>query len=300
MDKPNPLPLVSVVMLSFNRKADVREGVGEILSQDYPNIEIIVVDNGSADGTAEMVRSQFPQPGVNLIALENNIGIAAYNIGFNKAKGKYIVILDDDSFPEQKAIPRMVEEFEKKPELGVVAFDVRNYYDYKETNTAAGSTAGENSGSRYQMAFNGAGVGIRSECLQKVGGYPEEFFLYWNEQDLSIRVLDAGYKIQWFTDIISLHKYSPANRESWRAPFYYTRNLYWLVWKYFPLKKMLKDTLQLLYYSVYHTFDQHTLIYLRGAVSALANIGKIKRQPAKKEVIKALRLTYRLPFIYYK
>lgn len=295
-------PMVTVVMLSYNRKADVQEGVGEILSQDYPNLEIIVVDNGSADGTADMIRSCFPQQDVKLIALKENIGIAAYNIGFAEAQGKYIVILDDDSFPERNAIPRMVEEFERKPELGVVAFDVRNYYDYMETNTT-GQLGEEFSGTqrnRYQLAFNGAGVGVRKKCLQKVGGYPEEFFLYWNEQDLSIRILNTGYKIQWFTDIISLHKFSPTNRDSRRAPFFYTRNLYWLVWKYFPLKRMLRDTLQLLYYSFFHTFDQATLIYLKATVSALINIGKIKRQPAKKEIIDALRLTYRLPFIYYK
>ncbi len=302
MDKQNELPLVSVVMLSFNRAADVREGVGEILSLQYTNIEIIVVDNGSSDGTAEMVRTEFSDQRVKLTALDENIGIAAYNIGFDRTQGEYIVILDDDSFPERNAIPRMVEEFQNDPELGIVAFDVRNYYDYRETNRTIETKPNQddNAESRYQMAFNGAGVGVRKECMEKVGGYPEEFFLYWNEQDLSIRVLDAGYRIRWFTDIISLHKYSPANRDSRRAPFYYTRNLYWLIWKYFPPGKMLKDTFQLIYYSFYHSFSQNTLVYLKATVAALAHIGKIKRRPVKKAIIKALRLTYRLPFIYYR
>jgi GT2 family glycosyltransferase len=177
-----------------------------------------------------------------------------------------------------------------------VAFDVRNYYDYKNT----GNTDEKKTRTKYQLAFNGAGVGVRTKCIREVGGYPEEFFLYWNEQDLSIRVLDAGYQIQAFTDIISLHKYSPANRESQRAPFYYTRNLYWLIWKYFPLRTIIKDTIQLVFFSLYYTFEQKTVIYLKASLSALFNIGKIKRKPAKKEVIKNLRLTYKLAFIYYK
>jgi GT2 family glycosyltransferase len=296
---------VSVVMLSFNRKNDVEEGVQELLKQNYKNIEIIVVDNGSSDGTPGIVKNKFPE--VKLIALEENIGVAAYNKGFQQAQGKYIVILDDDSFPGPNAIPRMVEEFEKNEKLGVVAFDVRNYYDYKKTNLIRETheiheiqEKHEKTETRYQMAFNGAGVGIRKKCISEVGGYPEEFFLYWNEQDLSIRILNAGYQIQWFPDIISLHKYSPSNRESWRAPFYYTRNLYWLTWKYFPLKKCLKDTIKLLYYSLYYTFEQKTAIYLKATMNALFKIGQIKRKPAKKQIIENLRLTYRLPFIYYK
>jgi GT2 family glycosyltransferase len=213
------------------------------------------------------------------------------------------VILDDDSFPEKQAITRMVEEFQKNESLGIVAFDVRNYYDYKQAvaGTPLTPTGSDSPPThRYQMAFNGAGVGIRTKCIREVGGYPEEFFLYFNEQDLAIRVLNAGYRIQWFTDIISLHKYSPANRESWRAPFYYTRNLYWLIWKYFPVQKIVKDSIKLFYYSIYYCVDQKTTIYLKATFSALLNLKKIRRQPASKKIIQNLRLTYRLPFIYYK
>lgn len=296
------MKMVSIVMLSFNRKNDVAEGVRELLAQNYKNIEIIVVDNGSSDGTAEMIKEKLPQ--VKLIALQDNIGVAAYNTGFKQAKGEYIVVLDDDSFPEKSAIQRMVEEFEKNDKLGVVAFDVRNYEEFKhlkEKDVFVSPVRYEPAEtSRYQMAFNGCGVGIRKRVIDRVGGYAEEFFLYWNEQDLSIRVLDAGYEIQWFTDIISFHKYSPSNRESLRAPFYYTRNLYWLIWKYFPKTKLVKDTLQLIYYSFYYTFEQRSLVYLKATFSALFNIRKIKRKPARKEIIKKLRLTYKLPFIYFK
>jgi len=290
---------VSVVMLSFNRKDDVAEGVGELLSQDYKDIEIFVVDNGSTDGTAEMVRETFPQ--IKLIPLEDNLGVAAYNTGFDEARGDYIVVLDDDSFPGKKAVSRMVEEFQKNEKLGIVAFDVRHYDEYKTGGPVSTQPEHvENKTCRYRMAFNGCGVGIRKSVIGRVGGYPAEFFLYWNEQDLSIRVLDAGYSIQWFTDIIAYHKYSPANRESLRAPFYYTRNLYWLIWKYFPLLKAIKDTVKMIYYSFYYTFEQKTFVYLKAALSAIFNIKKIKRRPAKKEVVDNLRLTYKLAFIYYK
>ena len=290
---------VSVVMLSFNRRDDVAEGLGELLSQDYSNLEIIVVDNGSTDGTAEMVRERFPR--VVLIALEKNIGIAAYNTGFNQAQGEFIVILDDDSFPAKNAIHRMVEEFRNNEKLGIIAFDVRHYDEFKKRDSVSIKTERKgNSDCGYRMAFNGCGVGIRKRLLDEIGGYPGEFFLYWNEQDLSIRAMDAGYQIQWFRDIVSYHKYSPVNRESQRAPFYYTRNLYWLIWKYFPFLKLVKDTLRMIYYSFYYSFEQGTSVYLKALLSALLDIREIKRKPANKKIIKQLRLTYKLAFIYYK
>ncbi len=294
--------LVSVVMLSYNRREDVAEGIGQLLSQEYENLEIIVVDNGSSDNTARMVLENFPQ--VTMIALEQNLGVAAYNIGFDRAGGDYIVVLDDDSFPERYAIPRMVKEFEADPQLGVVAFDVRNHEEFVRAGAPGGDPKNNphrtNTSCRYQLAFNGCGVGIRKQVLRQVGGYPEEFFLYWNEQDLAIRILDAGYHIRWFTDIISYHKYAPSNRSSLRAPFYYTRNLYWLTWKYFPPVRLLKDTLRLFYLSFYYTFEQRSPVYLKATFSALYNLRRIKRRPAGKEIIRRLRLTHKLAFIYFR
>ncbi|MDQ1352085.1 MAG: hypothetical protein QG657_2391 [Acidobacteriota bacterium] len=300
------MELVSVVMLSYNRKHDAAEGIRLLLAQDYKNLEIIVVDNGSTDGTIETLSEIFSQEQIKLIALPRNIGVAAYNIGFEKAAGQYIVVLDDDSFPGKNAIPRMVEAFQKNDKLGVVAFNIKNHATLSnlsdqsdQSNSSELSDLSDTTGG-YSMAFNGCGAGIRKSLIDRVGGYPGEFFLYWNEQDLAIRILAAGYQIRSFNDIIAYHKYSPANRESSRAPFYYTRNLYWLTWKYFPMLKLIKDTLQLIYCSFYYTLEQKTLVYLKATLSALLNIKKIKRKPVAKEIINKLRLTYKLAFIYYK
>jgi GT2 family glycosyltransferase len=290
-------------MLSYNRKNDVAEGIRHLFSQDYKNIEIIIVDNASTDGTAEMLSEKFSREQINVIALPQNIGVAAYNIGFEKAAGEYIVVLDDDSFPAQNAIPRMVEEFKKNDQLGVVAFNIKNYATLSDQSNlfeSSDSSDLSNKTGDYLMAFNGCGAGVRKSLIDRVGGYPEEFFLYWNEQDLAIRILAAGYQIQSFSGITAYHKYSPANRQSLRAPFYYTRNLYWLTWKYFPKLKLIQNTLKLIYCSFYYTLEQKTLIYVRAMLSALLNLKKIKRKPVTKKIIDKLRLTSKLAFIYYK
>ena len=293
------MAIVSIVILSYNRKEDIRESLEKLYSYGLNDIEIIVVDNGSSDGTSQMIESEYPS--VRLLKLDKNIGVSGYNKGFEISKGRYILILDDDSFPSENSVKRMIEEFEKDETVGIIAFDVRNYSSYNlVSNQTKKDEQTENK--RYLMGFNGAGAGIRKSLIDKIGGYPDEFFLYWNETDLAIRVLNEGYKILWVNDIISYHKYSPKNRDSERGPYYYTRNLYWIILKYFPLFKGIGKILKLLYYSFYFGLEQKTFIYLKASFNAVFNSKTAlkKRKKIKKEIIENIRIEYRLPFIIYR
>ncbi|UOF91395.1 glycosyltransferase family 2 protein [Fodinisporobacter ferrooxydans] len=296
-------PLVSIVILCWNRKEDVLESLRRIRDIEYENIEIIVVDNCSTDGTQIAIEEQFPE--VKLIKMFKNIGIEAYNIGFKNAKGKYIVILDDDSFPRRDSIGRMVEKFEEDEKLGVVAFDIRNYYQYDEIINKKIDEIDNNKAivsNNYIMSFNGAGAGVRSDVFEKVGFYPEEFFLYCNEQDTSFRILDSGYKIQFFYDVVAYHKYSPKNRASWRAPFYYTRNAFWLIWKNYPFYFALRSTIHLMYDCIYHSMEQSTWIYIKAMISAFLYMNQIKgkRKPVQIHIVENLRIPFNLSFTFYK
>ncbi|HUC91994.1 MAG TPA: glycosyltransferase family 2 protein [Paenibacillus sp.] len=294
-------PLVSVVMLCWNRKEDVRESLSRIMEIDYPSLEVIVVDNASTDGTADMVKAEFPS--AKIIRMAENRGVAAYNDGFEAASGEYIVILDDDSFPGRNAIHRMVEKFEKDPRLGVVAFDVRNYEAYDQvTSDEAGSAAPSPSANDYLMSFNGAGAGVRKSVFRSVGYYPAEFFLYYNELDAAIKIHDAGYGIEFFADVVAYHKYSPVNRASWRAPFYHTRNAFWFLWKNYPIGMALKETIRLCYLCFYYSMEQKTTVYLKAMGTAFGQAGQIsgKRRPVRKEVAARIRAPHRLIFTFYR
>ncbi|WP_328793886.1 glycosyltransferase family 2 protein [Heliomicrobium gestii] len=309
---------MSVVMLNWNRREDVREGLTRLQEQSYPYLEIIVVDNGSTDGSVEMIRAEFPQ--VRLIETGKNLGVEGYNYGFRAARGEYVLILDDDSFPAYDAIRRMVERFQADPQLGVVAFDVRSYSQFEagqRQQPAMGEAAkkaqppssGEKTsgaakpvGVDYYMSFNGAGAGVRRQVMEQAGYYPGEFFLYMNEMDMAFRIWDAGYRIEFFPDIIAYHKASPVNRQSWRAPFFYTRNLFWLVWKNQPLLRAWGLTLRLFYYCCYFSLEQSTMIYIKAAWAAAAGMTTILplRKPVREEVAQKLRVPYRVNFTFYR
>lgn len=294
-------PLVSIVMLAWNRKDDVFESLKNIEKITYKPIEMIVVDNGSTDGTQEMLEEHFPE--VQLIRMYKNVGIEAYNIGFENAKGEYIVILDDDSFPAQDAIEKMVERFEADVELGVVAFDIRNFYSYDEIkNEQIETKSAIAKSNQYIQSFTGAGAGVRRELFKKIGYYPEEFFLYMNEMDCALRIWDEGCRIEFFADIVAYHKYSPMNRASWRAPFYYTRNSFWLVWKNYPTDLAIKETMKLVYNCFYYSLEQKTTIYVKALWAAVKDIHLLKgrRKVVRRDIAENLRVPLEVPFTMYR
>lgn len=299
--KDGSMPLVSVVILSWNRLHDVQEGLTRLMQDSYPNLELIVVDNGSEDGTREMLTGQFPN--VSLIALDTNLGVAAYNIGFRKANGEYVLILDDDSFPAAGAIGKMVARFIEDTQLGIVAFDVRSYdaYDAVVEKDRAQCDMKPNQ-PRYLMGFNGAGAGVRAEVFKVAGYYPGEFFLYMNEMDFALRILDAGYRIASFADIVAYHKNSPINRTSRRAPFYYTRNTFWVIWKNYPWWQLLTLSAKLCFLVLFHSLEQQTTIYLKALWSALFHIRMIAglRKPVAGNIAATVRLPLELPFTFYR
>jgi hypothetical protein len=304
MTSPFP-PLVSIVTICWNRKADICESLSRIRDIDYPNLEIIVVDNASTDGTSATIETDFPE--VQLLQMPENVGIAAYNVGFKTARGEYIVILDDDSFPHRDSLKRMVRKFENDASLGVVAFDVRNFYNYDDVKTETVEEVTENretaaAAKDYLLAFNGAGAGVRREVLLRAGSYPEEFFLYWNEQDTAFRILDMGYGIQFFSDIVAYHKFSPVNRESRRAPFFHARNGFWLIWKNYPLNMAMNLTLRFIHDCVYAAIEQKAFVYIHAMLAAFANAGKLrgKRKPVTQDIARRLRITFNLAFTFYR
>jgi len=297
------LPLVSLVSICWNRKADVRESLLRIRDIDYSNLEIIVVDNASTDGTYAMIESGFPE--VRLFHMPENSGIAAYNVGFKEARGEYIVILDDDSFPHRDSLKRMVEKFENDASLGVVAFDVRNFYNYDDVKNETIEETGKDTAAAardYLLAFNGAGAGVRGDVLRQAGFYPEEFFLYWNEQDTAFRILDRGYGIRFFSDVVAYHKFSPVNRSSRRAPFFYTRNAFWLIWKNYPPGMALNLTLRFIHACIYSTMEQKTFVYLQAMLAAFVHIGKLRgrRKSVRLDIARGLRIPFNLAFTFYR
>src|SRR5207244_2102011 len=115
---------ITFMIATRNRVAELEKTLASCLAQDWPALEILVVDDASSDGTCERVRTSFPQ--VDIVRRARNQGsVAARNDILRRARGCYIIGLDDDSrFVEADACRRVVERLEAEPDLGIISFQV--------------------------------------------------------------------------------------------------------------------------------------------------------------------------------
>jgi len=298
MYKKTSQDLVSVIVLTWNRKEDTLFTIGKIKESTHAEREIIVVDNASGDGTDLAVAQAHPD--VRYLRLGKNIGIGGYNHGLEIASGEFVVFLDSDSYPDRYAIGKMIEAFRAHPEMGVVAFDVRNA-ELEDTRRCPdapehGPPVGTDVGS-----YNGAGVGIRRECLERAGDLFAPLFLYFNEYDHSFRIWESGYRIKHFPSIVAYHKSSPSGRTSTRAPYFYARNMLWILWRYYPLRHLLPALFYFFYYAVLFSLCQKTPIYLKASLDALSQFPLIwkHRQTVSPKTLEITRLPLKWAFMSY-
>jgi GT2 family glycosyltransferase len=224
-------PLITFLISTFNRRDVLLRTLGELRSASRVSgirTETIVVDNASSDGTANAVSTDFPE--VNLIRGRVNRGACAKNDGLAIARGTFVVTLDDDSFPTADSLGRMASHFAADPELGAAVFDVT-------------LPDGSHECSAYPSVFIGCGTGFRREALIQAGGFPDDFFMQAEEYDLSLRLIDAGWKIERFSDLQVQHLKTPGARIPARTTRLDVRNNLTLIARRFPRKWILPYTM---------------------------------------------------------
>lgn len=239
------VPLISVVSLLHNRRGHILELLENLHTQDYPSVEITIVDNASDDGSAEAVEKFFPRD--TLLRLATNHGVFGYNFGLQRARGKYIVIIDDDGLPTSSQwFSQIVESFEANPRLGALGCRVI----MRDTGQVAVDSPQfhpdeEFRGGFASPAYNGTGAALRSEALHQVGFYPNRYFMSWLELHLCTRLMDAGWEVRCFPSIDVWHsRPTGAMNRSWT--YYGLRNYLWYVWTFYPAAELIVETLRYL------------------------------------------------------
>ena len=225
----SPIKL-SIVFLNFNKLVETKITSTRLqeLCAERDDIEIIAVDNGSVDGTADYLQSQS---GIISILLPDNGGIAGYSAGFNQAQGHYILVLDDDSCPlSLSGIDRAILTLDQRDDIGLIAAHIQTPEGKPQWSWHLPIS---NVFSRAPF-FIGCGFIIRRDLFAKIGWYPENFFLYQNEVDIGFKVRLQGYDIFYDPDCIVVHRGKPSQRPGWRRVFFPTRNTLWLIRSYYP------------------------------------------------------------------
>jgi GT2 family glycosyltransferase len=217
---------VSIVTVNFNQPKvteDLLTSLKEV--NTYPDLEIIVVDNGSK--TNPIPELQVRYPGIVFIRSNENTGFAGgNNIGIASATGDYLFLINNDTVVTADLIQKLVDTMESNPKIGMVSpkihyFDhpgMLQYTGYTPMNyyTARNACIGQFEQDKGQYDFltgvtgyaHGAAMMISRQALEKAGGMAENYFLYYEELDWCERIRKTGYEIHVNLDALIYHKES--------------------------------------------------------------------------------------------
>lgn len=224
-----PTPDISIIILSWNVRDLLRACLSSLPLAD-PSIEIIVVDAGSADGSADMVRAEFPT--VQVLARSENLGYSrGNNLGLAMARGRYLFVLNPDTVVQAGSLPAMLAHMDAHPQVGVLGPQLvfadgrvqstRRRFPTLITgifeSTWLQPLAPKRVLDHYYASdlpateahpvdwLVGAALFVRREAYQQVGGLDEGFFMYSEELDWLRRMWAAGWQCVYFPAVQVVH-----------------------------------------------------------------------------------------------
>ena len=250
---PNPKsaassgPLASVVIPNWNGAQHLPVCLDALRAQTYPLTEVILVDNGSTDGSQALVTEQYPE--VRLLTLDRNLGLTGgNNAGFRAAGGEILISLNNDTEAGPRFVEALVAALQEHPEAGMAAAKML-LFDRRDVLHSAGDGYGVdgipfNRGVWQQdrgqfdepgWIFGGCGgaVAYRRTMLDDVGMFDESFFMYCEDVDLNWRSQLAGWRCWYTPGAIVYHKLS-ATGGGPIASYHTGRNTLWVVAKNYP------------------------------------------------------------------
>jgi GT2 family glycosyltransferase len=251
---------VSVIILTWNGRAYLKECLDSLAGQTFRDFETILVDNGSRDGSAGLVRAEYPW--VRLLELTENVGFAeGNNRGLALAQGACIVTLNNDTKSDPGFLAELVRVAEGDARTGMVAARMRNYYR-PERIDAAGLKIGSN-GLGYNIGYGeiddghydgaplfgpcGGAALYRREMLDEVGFFDPDFFAYYEDFDLAWRARLAGWNALAAPLALVYHVHSATGGEMSRFKVYHThRNKWFVIVKNWPAALLRRHLVSIL------------------------------------------------------
>ncbi len=247
-----PQPDISVITVNYNGLQDTVEMITSLQTQVHTvSCEIIAVDNGSRENEALLLQEHFPD--ITVIRSEKNLGFAGgNNLGIRQARGKYLFLLNNDTFVEDDSLHFLCDTLERNPQAAAVSPKIKfaapprniQYAGFTPLTryTLRNKSIGYNEPDEGQYdtpaatAFlHGAAMLVRREAIEKAGLMPEIYFLYYEEMDWCSRMSRAGYQLLYDPRCTVYHRESSTTgTDSPLKTYYLTRNRLLYTWRNRP------------------------------------------------------------------
>ncbi len=294
------MELISVIVLNYNGKGFLNSCLSSLASQTYSDFEVIVVDNGSRDGSPEYVKENYPW--VRLAKNDENLGFAGgTNVGIRAAKGEFVITLNNDSRADSRFIEELIKPM-ADPEVGVCAAKMLfpdgriNSAGICISRSGAAWDRGMFEPDRGQYEFVeevfGACAGAalyRREMLDEIGLFDEDFFLYLEDVDLAFRARLAGWKCLYVPGARVIHHHGgTAGVGSDLAVYYGNRNIVWYPIKDFPFRLLITSLPFIVARNLavipYYALRGQGGVILKSKLDALK--GVVKMMEKRKDVVR--------------
>ncbi|MBD3590370.1 glycosyltransferase family 2 protein [Bacteroides sp. GM023] len=238
----NNIPDISFITVCYNGFKDTC-GLIESLHKHLQSVsyEIIVVDNASHEDEAAKIQKLYP----TVIAIRSDVNggfSGGNNIGIRAAKGKYLFLINNDTYIESDEMPSLIERLESRPDIGGVSPKIRFAFPPQHIQFAGFTPLSQITLRNTMLGFDcpddgshdtphptpylhGAAMMIKREVIEKAGMMPEIFFLYYEELDWSTSMTRAGYELWYEPRCTVFHKESQSTGQLSKLRTYYlTRN----------------------------------------------------------------------------
>ena len=243
-----------MVVVNWDRRDLLRACLVSLEAQSFRDFEVIVVDNGSCDGSADMVAGEFPH--VRLVRNGENRGFcAANNQGIALAQGRYIALLNNDAEADPRWLEELLGAFAVSDDVGMAASKILVWENRDVIDKAGhliypdgqnrGRGTGETDRGQYDRVEetawpDGCAAMYRKEMLDAVGGFDEDFFAYADDAELGLRARLGGWRCLYIpTAVVYHHLGSTLGRFSAERLVLIERNRVWLAAKLFPWPMLL-------------------------------------------------------------
>ena len=323
MENYKTFPLVSVIIVNYDGKELLKKCLSSIKRQTYSNFEIIIVDNGSTDGSVKFIKREYSNS-VKLIENSRNLGFGkGNNQGITISKGEYVALLNNDTEVEPSWLSELVKVAQSDKRIGMCAskillgdnqtqIDVAGHLIYPDGLNRGRGHREQDVGqydTKEEVLFPSACAAIYSrDMLDEIGLFDEDFFAYGDDTDIGIRARLMSWKCIYVPTAVVYH-YRSATLGNY-APlkaYLVERNRIWVLLKYFPFSTIIVSpcfTLKRLILQAYGSimsigasgkFSKEfskmrlLLILIRAYISAFGGLGRVLRQ--RREIMKRRKVS---------
>jgi len=279
------LPFFTVIVLNWNGRHLLEDCLSSIEAQSFRDFETIVVDNGSTDDSLEWLKAGGGGE-VRLVELPSNLGFAGgNNAGIRVARGRFIILLNNDTIVETEWLFALHAAAIRHPEAGMFTPKILNYYRRDEIDNTGhliypdGLARGRNRLEKDDGRFDEEGevlspsgcAGVYSRrMLDEIGLLDETFFAYGEDVDLGLRGRWAGWNCVYVPSAVVYHQYSATSGVySPEKAFLVERNRLWILFKNFPVADILL--------SPFFTLFRYSL-HMKGALTGKGASGMFSRE----------------------